>query len=85
MGTRTPHNPGPGDHREPELVPFTFDLTRHEMRRLAAILATVPDWDPTVALSEENEAYRLLCSGLDADQLATFEMLRGEGVLDVRP
>jgi hypothetical protein len=54
------------------------------MRRLSAVLQAIPDWDPAVVLAQENEAYALLYSSLDAEQLAIYDLLCAEGVLDVR-
>jgi hypothetical protein len=84
MATQTPHSTAPGENRESEAVPFILDLTRHEIRRLSAVLQAIPDWDPAVVLAQENEAYALLYSSLDAEQLAIYDLLCAEGVLDVR-
>ena len=59
-----------------------FDLTAHEQRRLAAVLAATPDLDPGAVLADETEAHRLLYGGLDAEQRATYRMLVDAGVLD---
>ncbi|TJZ58856.1 hypothetical protein FCH28_01470 [Streptomyces piniterrae] len=61
---------------------FEFDLTEHETRRRTEVLAALGDtWDPVAVLEAETEANRLLYSGLDAEQQATYEMLVAAGVL----
>lgn len=85
MARGTPHSSAPGENRGSAAVPFSIDLTMHEISRLSAVLKAIPDWDPAIALAEENEAYAMLYSSLDAGQLATYDMLCAEGVLDVRP
>ncbi|MFE6689817.1 DUF6400 family protein [Streptomyces sp. NPDC057743] len=61
---------------------FEFDLAGHEARRRAEVLAALGDtWDPAAALADETAAQRLLYSGLDADQQATYAMLVAAGVL----
>lgn len=85
MATQTPHSASPGEDRESPTVPFTFDLTSHEIDRLTAVLRAMPDWDPAAVLAQETEAHELLYSGLDEEQLAVYDLLRAEGVLDVRP
>jgi hypothetical protein len=67
------------------LMPFTFDLTAHEIRRITAVLATMPDWDPAAVLAVEVEAHALLYSGLNTEQRSVYDLLCDEGVLDVRP
>ncbi|MFF3032593.1 DUF6400 family protein [Streptomyces rubiginosohelvolus] len=68
--------------RTAELTPFTIDLTFEEARRRAEVVAALgPDWDPAAALRSENEAYALLCSGLDAEQQRTYDRLVDAGVL----
>lgn len=64
------------------LPTHVFDLTAHEQLRMAAVLAATPDFDPVEALAGEAEAHRLLYSGLDARQRATYRMLVEAGVLD---
>ncbi|MDQ2708805.1 MAG: DUF6400 family protein [Actinomycetota bacterium] len=61
---------------------FSWDLTGHELRRLAATLDGMPDWQPATALRLETEAYRMLMSGLDDDQRAVHRMLVEAGVLN---
>jgi hypothetical protein len=61
---------------------YVFDLAAHEQRRLAAVLAATPDLDPGAVLADEAEAHRMLYSGLDAEQQATYRMLVDAGVLD---
>lgn len=58
-----------------------FDLTGHEQRRLAAVLAATPDVDPGAVLAAEAEAHRMLYSGLDPEQQRTYGMLVDAGVL----
>ncbi|UUN26739.1 DUF6400 family protein [Streptomyces sp. FIT100] len=66
----------------PGLIPFAIDLTFEEARRRAEVVAALgPDWDPMAALRDEEAAYALLYSGLDADQQRTYDMLVAAGVL----
>lgn len=81
--TATDSGPRPG--HSAELMPFTFDLTAHEIRRLGATLEAIPNWDPAAVLAAETEAYSLLYSGLDVEQCAVYDLLCEEGVLDARP
>ena len=67
-----------------DLVPFTFDLTAHEIRRLTAVLDATPGWDPVAVLAAEIEAHALLYSGLNAEQCSIYNLLYEEGVLDAR-
>ncbi|MCK7621556.1 DUF6400 family protein [Streptomyces sp. RS10V-4] len=61
---------------------FELDLGGHEARRRAEVFAALGDtWDPAAALADETAAQRLLYSGLDADQQATYDMLVAAGVL----
>ncbi|GGO89865.1 DUF6400 family protein [Wenjunlia tyrosinilytica] len=61
---------------------FEIDLTLEEARRRAEVVAALgPDWDPPAALRAEEEAHRLLYSGLDERQQETFDMLVEAGVL----
>lgn len=86
MANVTPSSPNPSDGPGAvDLVLFVFDLTAHETRRLAAVLDAMPDWDPAAVLAGEAEAHAMLYSGLDAHQLAVYDMLRAQGVLDARP
>ena len=49
---------------------FAYDLTLDEARRRTAVLEAIgDDWDPVAVLAEENEAYELLYSNLDDEQL----------------
>ncbi|MEV6654342.1 DUF6400 family protein [Streptomyces sp. NPDC051219] len=65
----------------PGVIPFTIDLTFEEARRRAEVVAALgPDWDPVTALHDEEAAYALLYSGLDADQQRTYDMLVAAGV-----
>jgi hypothetical protein len=64
---------------------FEIDLAREEARRRAEVLTALgPDWDPIAALREEEAAYALLYSGLDARQRETYAMLVSAGVLPPR-
>ncbi|GGU93202.1 hypothetical protein GCM10010211_70010 [Streptomyces albospinus] len=61
---------------------FELDLAGHEARRRAEVLAALGDaWDPIEAMTGEADAQRLLYSGLDAEQQATYDMLVAAGVL----
>ncbi|MFC3572643.1 DUF6400 family protein [Streptomyces yaanensis] len=61
---------------------FEMDLTVDEARRRAEFLAAMgPDWDPMVALEEENAAHRMLYSGLDEHQQQIYDRLVAAGVL----
>jgi hypothetical protein len=65
---------------------FDVDLTDHEARRRAEVVAALGDgWDPVAVLRDEQEAYRLLYSGLDEEQERTYRMLVAAGVLPARP
>jgi hypothetical protein len=65
-----------------EVFPFEFDLDAHEVRRRAEILRALgSDWDPVAVLRGEEEAYELLYSGLDADQVEVYDRLVAAGVL----
>ncbi|MFF3200887.1 DUF6400 family protein [Streptomyces sp. NPDC002962] len=72
----------PDAHPSAEL---TIDLTAHEMLRRAHVLdALGPEWDPVTALRDEEAAYALLYSGLDAEQQRVYEELVAAGVLPRR-
>lgn len=74
-------NDSPGHDR----VAFSLDLTLEESRRRAAVVAALgDDWDPLAVLRSEDEAHRLLYSGLDAEQERTYAMLVEAGVLPGR-
>ena len=60
----------------------SFDLGAHEQRRLAAVLAASPDLDVLAVLESEAQAHRMLYSGLDAEQQATYLLLVEAGMLD---
>jgi hypothetical protein len=65
--------------------PFDIDLTREEARRQAEVVAALGEgWDPLAVIEGEREAHRMLYSGLDADQLATYRLLQEAGVLPGR-
>ncbi|QFQ95013.1 hypothetical protein F9278_01045 [Streptomyces phaeolivaceus] len=71
--------PGEPDDPTTDLV---VDLTSHEMLRRAHVLdALGPDWDPMAALRDEEAAYGLLYSGLDAEQRRVYDELVAAGVL----
>ncbi|GAA1715730.1 DUF6400 family protein [Fodinicola feengrottensis] len=66
-------------------VSFALDLTLDEVRRRAAVLAALGDtWDPVTALLEEEQAYAMLYSGLDAEQQRIYDELVSAGVLPDR-
>jgi hypothetical protein len=61
---------------------FELDLDAHEVRRRAEILRALgADWDPVAVLRGEDEAYDLLYSDLDADQIEIYDRLVAAGVL----
>jgi hypothetical protein len=61
---------------------FVLDLTSHEQTRLAVVLDACGDlYDPAELLAGEQQATRMLYSGLDEAQTATLAMLRAEGVM----
>jgi hypothetical protein len=64
------------------LASHSFDLGAHEQRRLAAVLDAMPDLDVLAVLDAETRAHRMLYSGLDAEQQATYRMLVEAGVLE---
>jgi hypothetical protein len=66
----------------PGLASHSFDLGAHEQRRLAAVLDAMPDLDVLAVLDAETQAHRMLYSGLDAEQRATYRMLVDAGVLE---
>lgn len=64
---------------------FTVDLARHEAERRALVFEALGDtWDPAAALADEETAYRMLYSGLDADQQRIYDELVSAGVLPDR-
>lgn len=64
---------------------FSIDLTLGEMHRRAAVIEALGDtWDPAAALADEERAYEMLYSGLDADQQRTYDELVRAGVLPDR-
>ncbi|MFF3541345.1 DUF6400 family protein [Streptomyces platensis] len=68
--------------RIPEHRTFEFDLTAHETQRRTEVLAALGDtWDPIAVMEGEADAYRLLYSGLDVEQQATYDALVAAGVL----
>jgi hypothetical protein len=64
------------------LASHSFDLGAHEQRRLAVVLEAMPDLDVLAVLDSEAQAHRMLYSGLDAEQRATYRMLLDAGVLE---
>ncbi len=64
---------------------FAYDLTLDEARRRTAVLAAIgDDWDPIAVLAEENAAYDMLYSNLDAEQQRIYDELVSAGVLPER-
>lgn len=64
---------------------FAYDLTLDEARRRAAVLEAIgPDWDPIQVLAEEERAYAMLYSNLDARQQRFYDELVDAGVLPGR-
>lgn len=64
---------------------FAYDLTLDEVRRRSAVLEAIGDnWDPIHALAEEEQAYAMLYSNLDAEQQRQYDMLVEAGVLPHR-
>ncbi len=80
MPATTPSNSQPGDGTD--LMPFVFDLTAHEIRRMTAVLDATSAWDPAAVLAAEVEAQSLLYSGLNTEQRSVYDLLCEEGVLD---
>ncbi|WP_214410415.1 DUF6400 family protein [Sphaerisporangium fuscum] len=69
----------------PEHIVFEMDLSLHETRRRAEVVAALgTDWDPVAVVRGEQEAYDLLYSGLDDRQLEVYDMLVAAGVLPRR-
>jgi hypothetical protein len=64
---------------------FAYDLTLDEARRRSAVLEAIgEDWDPVAVLAEEQTAYDMLYSNLDADQQRIYDELVRAGVLPSR-
>jgi Family of unknown function (DUF6400) len=64
---------------------FAYDLTLDEVRRRTAVLEAIgEDWDPIRALAEEEKAYAMLYSNLDAEQQRHYDNLVSAGVLPER-
>lgn len=64
---------------------FAYDLTLDEVRRRSAVLAAIgEDWDPVAAVADEQLAYDMLYSDLDADQQRIYDELVAAGVLPDR-
>jgi hypothetical protein len=64
---------------------FAYDLTLDEARRRTAVLEAIgDDWDPVAVFAEEEKAYEMLYSGLDAEQQRIYDELVSAGVLPGR-
>src|ERR1700744_1367693 len=64
---------------------FAYDLTLDEVRRRTAVLEAIgEDWDPIRALAEEEQAYDMLYSNLDAEQPRPYDTQASAGVLPER-
>ncbi|OBH15185.1 MULTISPECIES: DUF6400 family protein [unclassified Mycobacterium] len=64
---------------------FAHDLTLDEARRRSAVLDAIgDDWDPVAVLAEEQKAYDMLYSDLDAEQQRIYDQLVRAGVLPPR-
>ena len=64
---------------------FAYDLTLDDARRRAAVLQAIgDDWDPVAVLAEEDTAYEMLYSNLDAEQQRMYDGLVKAGVLPDR-
>ncbi|OBB65844.1 MULTISPECIES: DUF6400 family protein [unclassified Mycobacterium] len=64
---------------------FAYDLTLDEARRRSAVLEAIgEDWDPVAVLAEEQQAYDMLYSNLDAEQQRVYDELVRAGVLPSR-
>lgn len=64
---------------------FAYDLTLDEARRRSAVLDAIgADWDPAAVLAEEQQAYDMLYSNLDAEQQRIYDELVRAGVLPAR-
>ncbi len=61
---------------------FAYDLTLDEARRRSAVLEAIGEnWDPVAVLAEEQKAYDMLYSNLDAEQQRVYDELVSAGVL----
>jgi hypothetical protein len=70
---------------DPTDLEFVYDLTLDEVRRRTAVLEAIgDDWDPVRALVEEEKAYAMLYSNLDAEQQRHYDGLVRAGVLPER-
>jgi hypothetical protein len=64
---------------------FAYDLTLDEARRRSAVLDAIgDDWDPIGVLAQEQKAYDMLYSDLDAEQQRIYDELVRAGVLPDR-
>jgi hypothetical protein len=70
---------------QPAELSFAYDLTLDEARRRAAVLEAIgDDWDPIAVLADEQKAYDMLYSDLDAEQQRIYDELVKVGVLPDR-
>ncbi|WP_375484644.1 DUF6400 family protein [uncultured Mycobacterium sp.] len=70
---------------DPTDLEFAYDLTLDEVRRRTAVLEAMgDDWDPVRALVDEDKAYAMLYSNLDAEQQRHYDDLVRAGVLPER-
>ncbi len=68
-----------------EPAEFAYDLTLDEARRRTAILEAIGEtWNPLEVLAEEDRAYAMLYSDLDAEQQRIYDELVAAGVLPDR-
>lgn len=64
---------------------FAYDLTLDEARRRSAVVEAIgADWDPMMALADEQRAYEMLYSDLDEEQQRIYDELVRAGVLPDR-
>lgn len=76
----------PHDNTSEQYHALEMDLTQDEARRRAEVVAALgDDWDPVAVIKGEEEAYRLLYSGLDEEQAAVHRDLVAAGVLPPLP
>jgi hypothetical protein len=72
-------------HSRADRFVFELDLGDHEIRRRTEILRALgSDWDPIAMLAAEKEAYDLLYSDLDPQQMDVYQRLLRAGVVDER-
>jgi Family of unknown function (DUF6400) len=64
---------------------FSYDLTLDETRRRSAVVdALGQNWDPVALLAEQDQAWEMLYSNLDAGQQRIYDELVVAGVLPSR-